>query len=64
MKICNSERKDLILLLGVSALILLLGLGPDAHVASLFPGFPQLDSDEIAVVEITTSTVISKAIGR
>lgn len=27
MKICNSERKDLILLLGVSALILLLGLG-------------------------------------
>jgi 6-phosphogluconolactonase len=29
--------------------IVMLGLGPDAHVASLFPGFPQLDVDDIAV---------------
>jgi len=29
--------------------VVMLGLGPDAHVASLFPGFPQLDVDEIAV---------------
>ena len=29
--------------------VVLLGLGPDAHVASLFPGYPQLDVDDIAV---------------
>jgi 6-phosphogluconolactonase len=29
--------------------IVMLGVGPDAHVASLFPGFPQLDVDDVAV---------------
>jgi 6-phosphogluconolactonase len=29
--------------------IVMLGIGPDGHVASLFPGFPQLDADAIAV---------------
>lgn len=29
--------------------VVMLGVGPDGHVASLFPGFPQLDSPDIAV---------------
>ena len=29
--------------------VLMLGVGPDAHIASLFPGYPQLDVDDIAL---------------
>jgi 6-phosphogluconolactonase len=35
--------------------LVLLGVGPDGHVASLFPGFPQLHETERPVVEVFDS---------
>jgi 6-phosphogluconolactonase len=35
--------------------VVLLGLGPDGHVASLFPGFPQLDVVDDLAVPVTDS---------
>jgi 6-phosphogluconolactonase len=35
--------------------LVMLGLGPDGHVASLFPGFEQLDTDDRITVPVTGS---------
>ncbi len=35
--------------------VLMLGIGPDGHIASLFPGFPQLDIDDQIAVPVTDS---------
>ncbi len=35
--------------------LVMLGVGPDGHVASLFPGHPQLDAHDAIAVPVTDS---------
>lgn len=49
------QYTDLLAEQGVEFDLVLLGMGPDGHVASLFPGYPQLASDEAGAVPVLDS---------